>query len=109
MCAIIGQIGGRIDQDKFINARDLMKNRGPDDEGFNFIELKKELAGYNFATKTDTEVLLASYIKWGPECLNKLNGQFAFAIYDNHKSELFCARDHLGIKPFYYHLENDKF
>ena len=51
-------------------------------EIFNFIELKKELPEYEFRTSSDTEVLLAAYMKWGADCLKKLNGQFAFTIYD---------------------------
>lgn len=75
-------------------------------EIFNFLELKKELPDYHFRTETDTEVLLAAYATWGPACLKKLNGQFAFAIYDSHKKELFFARDHFGIKPLYYSTQN---
>lgn len=72
-------------------------------EIYNYLELKNELADfYNFKTKTDTEVLLAAYIKWGYKCLDKLNGMFAFAIWDKEKKELFCARDRLGIKPLFY-------
>ena len=79
-------------------------------EIYNFKELKKELEGeYNFKTKSDTEVILAAYSKWGKDCLNKLNGIFAFAIWDKEKKELFLARDHVGIKPLYYFWDNDKF
>jgi len=79
-------------------------------EIYNYIELKEELKSeYDFKTKTDTEVLLASYIKWGVKCLDRFNGMFAFAIWDKEKKELFCARDRLGIKPFYYYKEQDCF
>lgn len=78
-------------------------------EIFNYPELKKELSDYPFSSQGDTEVLLAAFIKWGKGCLNKLNGQFAFAIYDKQKGELFCARDHFGIKPFFYFFENGIF
>ncbi len=72
-------------------------------EIYNYLELKEELKNsYDFQTKTDTEVLLASYIKWGKACLQKFNGMFSFAIWDTKEKELFCARDRLGIKPFYY-------
>ena len=58
-------------------------------EIYNYIELKKELEGdYNFKTKTDTEVLLAAYIKWGIECLDRLNGMFSFAIWDSKDKKL---------------------
>lgn len=76
-------------------------------EIYNYLEIKKELDGkYDFKTQTDTEVLLASYIVWGEKCLQKFNGMFAFAIWDKKKRELFCARDHLGVKPFFYCYRN---
>lgn len=78
-------------------------------EIFNYVELKKELAGYPFRSTSDTEVLLAAYTKWGKECLKKLNGQFAFAIYDTKERLLFAARDHFGIKPFYYATPENSF
>jgi len=79
-------------------------------EIYNFKELKKELEGeYNFKTKSDTEVILAAYSKWGKDCLNKLNGMFAFAVWNKEKKELFLARDHVGIKPLYYFWGNNKF
>lgn len=79
-------------------------------EIYNYIELKSELSkDYNFKTHSDTEVLLASYIVWGKEMLQKLNGMFAFAIYDSIKDELFGARDRFGVKPFYYVEYEDSF
>lgn len=76
-------------------------------EIYNFIDIKNELfkKGYRFISKTDTEVILYAYEEWGVECLNKFNGMFAFAIWDNEKKELFAARDRLGIKPFYYFVD----
>jgi len=75
-------------------------------EIYNFLDLKKELAEfYNFKTKSDTEVILAAYKKWGTECVNKLNGIFAFAIWDKNKKELFLARDRVGVKPLYYYWD----
>lgn len=73
-------------------------------EIYNYIELREELeqAGVVFRSKTDTEVLLKAYILWGAECLHKLNGMFAFTIYDKAEKSLFGARDRFGIKPFYY-------
>jgi len=72
-------------------------------EIYNYIELKTLLSSqYTFRTKSDTEVLLAAYVVWGEAMLEKLNGMFAFAIYDNLKDELFAARDRFGVKPFYY-------
>jgi asparagine synthase (glutamine-hydrolysing) len=74
-------------------------------EIYNFLELRDELTilGHRFFTRSDTEVLLAAYAQWGPDCLSRLNGAFAFAIWDDQKGVLFCARDRLGEKPFYYH------
>ena len=77
-------------------------------EIYNYKDLKKELK-YDFKTTCDTEVLLAAYIKWGKDMLSHLRGMFAFAIYDKEEKELFCARDHFGIKPFYYYNDNNCF
>ena len=74
-------------------------------EIYNYLEIKKELSadGYRFISDSDTEVLLAAYDKWGEECLNRLNGMFAFAIFDKRQNSVFIARDRFGIKPLYYH------
>ena len=73
-------------------------------EIYNYIELRRELEalGRTFRTKTDTEVLLAALLHWGPDCLSRLNGMFAFALYDSAQNSLFLARDRCGIKPLYY-------
>ena len=73
-------------------------------EIYNHREIRSvlESAGHEFATRTDTEVLLKAYLEWGEDCLDRLDGMFAFAIWDDAKRRLFCARDRLGIKPFYY-------
>ncbi|MBI2637661.1 MAG: hypothetical protein HYW88_02055 [Candidatus Sungbacteria bacterium] len=79
-------------------------------EIYNYPEIKEELKDqYDFRTKTDTEVLLASYIRWGENCVEKFNGMFAFAIWDKKERKLFCARDRLGIKPFFYHTDSGTF
>lgn len=77
-------------------------------EIYNYIELKKELEGngWNFKTKTDTEVLLKAYLQYGKDCLKKFNGMFAFAIYDKIAKNIFFARDRVGIKPLYYTIRN---
>jgi asparagine synthase (glutamine-hydrolysing) len=78
-------------------------------EIYNYPELKKELEGtYDFRTSTDTEVLIASYKKWGFLCLDRLIGMFAFAIWDDKEHILFAARDRFGVKPFYYAIEPEK-
>ncbi len=80
-------------------------------EVYNYLEIKEELLefGYKFNSNTDTEVILASYDKWGEACANKFNGMWAFAIYDKEKNIIFCSRDRFGIKPFYYTEINNKF
>jgi len=80
-------------------------------EIYNYIELKEELKklGYSFKSKSDTEVLLTAYEAWGEKCLNKLNGMWAFVIYDLRKNILFGSRDRFGVKPFYYYLDKDFF
>ena len=74
-------------------------------EIYNYLEIRAELqaCGYHFKSDSDTEVLLAAYDKWGEECLQRLNGMFAFAIFDKKKNNIFIVRDRFGIKPLYYH------
>tara|TARA_Y100000590_G_C15745825_1_gene1021961 strand:- start:6691 stop:8547 length:1857 start_codon:yes stop_codon:yes gene_type:complete len=78
-------------------------------EIYNYLEIKKELIndGFKFKTQTDTEVLLFSYIKWGAEWLNKINGMFSFALYDNQKNIIILGRDRAGEKPLYYFSSNN--
>ena len=73
-------------------------------EIYNFRELRFELEalGHIFHSQSDTEVILEAWLRWGPECLAKLNGMFAFAIHDNRRGCLFLARDRLGVKPLHY-------
>lgn len=80
-------------------------------EIFNFKDIKEDLAakGYKFNSKTDTEVLLYGYKEYGKKILDKINGQFAFAVYDKQKEEIFLARDRVGINPLYYYFKDDKF
>ncbi|AWI25665.1 asparagine synthase (glutamine-hydrolyzing) [Flavobacterium pallidum] len=78
-------------------------------EIYNYIELRELLPEYDFKTNSDTEVLMAAFIKWGSACLDKLNGMFSFAIWDKEAKKLFAARDRFGVKPFYYSHFNDSF
>jgi asparagine synthase (glutamine-hydrolysing) len=87
-------------------------------ELYNFRELRFELQriakdslhfAYPFSTQSDTEVILAAYMRWGKDCVKHFNGMFAFAVWDIQKQELFIARDRLGIKPLYYYSRNKMF
>ena len=80
-------------------------------EIYNFRELRVELEanGFRFHSRTDTEVLLKAYAHWGCDCLKRLNGMFAFAIWDRTKREVFLARDRYGIKPLYYWQQGSTF
>jgi asparagine synthase (glutamine-hydrolysing) len=72
-------------------------------EIYNYVELRDELRalGRSFATASDTEVLLQAYLEFGPDCVKRLNGMFAFVLYDRRLKRLMAARDHFGIKPLY--------
>lgn len=80
-------------------------------EIYNYLEIRKNLIakGYSFRSNSDTEVILNAYHCWGVDCLQKFNGMFAFAIWDERQHTLFAARDRLGIKPFYYHFDGKVF
>ena len=80
-------------------------------EIYNFRELRAELEawGCTFSTRSDTEVILQAYETFGEDCVRKLRGMFAFAIWDGRRRKLFLARDRLGIKPFYYARREQEF
>jgi asparagine synthase (glutamine-hydrolysing) len=73
-------------------------------ELYNADELREELSlfGHEFSSNSDTEVLLTAFIQWEAQCLHKLNGIFAFAVWNNKTQRLFCARDPMGVKPFFF-------
>ena len=160
MCGICGvlQFDGKADDVHLVSKmRNVLRHRGPDDEGlwhahfdggsaalahtrlaildltdsgrqpmwdskkrycivyngevYNYQELRKALEkeGFLFKTRTDTEVVLYAYIKYGVDCLERFNGMFAFVVWDNQKKSFFCARDRLGIKPFYFRWQDNRF
>ena len=80
-------------------------------EIYNFLLLRDELerAGVRFRSRSDTEVILALYARQGPECLARLRGMFALAIWDRQERTLFLARDRLGKKPLFYYQDADRF
>ncbi len=80
-------------------------------ELYNTPELRKSLEaqGYTFRTNCDTEVLLTSYIEWGPSCVEQFNGIFAFGIWDETEQTLFLARDRIGVKPLFYTKQDNRF
>ncbi|MEU6773544.1 asparagine synthase (glutamine-hydrolyzing) [Streptomyces sp. NPDC046759] len=78
-------------------------------EAYNFTELRRELEGrgHRFTTDSDTEVVLHGYLEWGDEVAERLNGMYAFAVWDGRRDKLVMIRDRMGIKPFYYHPTPD--
>jgi asparagine synthase (glutamine-hydrolysing) len=76
-------------------------------EIYNYVELRTDLIrrGHTFRTTSDTEVILAMYAEYGPACVERMNGMFAFLLHDASRRQLFVARDHFGIKPLYYHAD----
>jgi asparagine synthase (glutamine-hydrolysing) len=80
-------------------------------EVYNFKELREQLksGGYDFVSNTDTEVVLCSYHRWGPDCVHKFNGMWAFCIYDSEKKTFFLSRDRFGVKPLYYYFDGSRF
>ncbi|MFO1054803.1 MAG: asparagine synthase (glutamine-hydrolyzing) [Planctomycetota bacterium] len=77
---------------------------------YNYRELRDELEsrGHRFESQSDTEVILHAFAQWGDECVKHFNGMWAFAIWDRDARRVFCARDRLGIKPFYWHFDDGR-
>lgn len=79
-------------------------------EIYNFGKIKRDLLKkkHRFRSSSDTEVIIHAYEEWGPECVNKFNGMWAFVIYDKKNKSFFVSRDRLGIKPLYYYIDKEK-
>lgn len=80
-------------------------------EIYNYIEIKNELIslGHSFIGTSDTEVLIHAFFQWGVDCVSKLNGMFAFVVYDSISQNIFLVRDRAGVKPLFYYYHNDVF
>ena len=81
-------------------------------EIFNYLELREELErehGRRFASRSDTETILHAYAVWGERCVERMNGQWSFAIWDKQRERLFCARDRIGVRPFFWTLHEGRF
>lgn len=80
-------------------------------EIYNYKELRDELKtlGHTFKSESDTEVILSAYFQWGPACVDRFNGMWAFAIYNAQTKSLFCSRDRFGVKPFYFYKDANQF
>lgn len=75
-------------------------------EIYNFQEIKEELKDYPFVSTCDTEVIIAAYLKWGIDCVNRFNGMFAICLYDRESDDVYLVRDRIGKKPLYYEIED---
>jgi asparagine synthase (glutamine-hydrolysing) len=80
-------------------------------EVYNYLEIRQELEALDcqFSSQSDTEVVLQSFITWGPACVSRFNGMWGLCIYDNQEQTLFASRDRVGVKPFYYHFDGARF
>ena len=80
-------------------------------EIYNYLEIRRELAilGHHFISETDTEIIIHAYEEWGTDCVKRFNGMWAFVIVDLHANRMFCCRDRVGVKPFYYIYDRKRF
>ncbi len=80
-------------------------------EIYNFLELREELTGlgHHFISESDSEVLLAAFAQWGPDCQTRFNGMWAFALWDSQEGELFLSRDRFGVKPLFWYFDGRRF
>lgn len=78
-------------------------------EMYNYKDVKKLLPEYEFKTNGDTEVLIAAFAKWGPQCIHYFKGMYAFAVWDKQEQQMTLVRDRMGVKPLYYYFNDDVF
>lgn len=106
---VIDPLGGK--QPMTVKKDDVTYSLVYNGQLYNTEDLRKELLdnGFTFEGHSDTEVLIKSFINWGYDVVNKLNGIYGFAIWNSKKQEIFLARDHFGVKPLYYTMYNDTF
>lgn len=76
-------------------------------EIYNYRELKEEMRDYPFQSDSDTEVIIAAYLKWGINFVDKINGMFAIAIFDRNDNSMYLIRDRIGKKPLYYYVKDN--
>ena len=107
---VVDPVGGKQPMVRFREATEDEVVLVYNGELYNTEKLRKELLllGYRFQGHSDTEVLLTSYLQWGTACVHKLNGIFAFAIWDSSNQQAFLARDRLGVKPLFYRQHNSQ-
>ena len=91
---------------EYANGRYVIVYNG---EVYNFPEIRDELIklGHSFRSDCDSEVIMAAYMQWGSSCLDRMNGMWSFAIWDNAEKKLFMSRDRFGVKPLYYTFLNE--
>lgn len=100
--AVLDRAGGR--QPMTVRSREQSVTVSTSGTIYNYRELRSELAGrgHRFDTESDTEVLARSYVEWGEDCVQRLDGAYAFAVWDHQRDKLVLARDRVGVKPLYY-------
>lgn len=105
--AVIDVEGGKQPMTKVVGGYEFVITYNG--ELYNTWDIKKELLsyGYKFSTTSDTEVLLCAYIHYGDKCVEKLNGIYAFCIWDSMRQRVFICRDRFGVKPFFYSIDNE--
>lgn len=107
--AVVDPVGGSQPMERSLGEKKYIITYNGELYNTNELRLELELKGYTFTSNSDTEVLLDTYIEWGPQCVEKLNGIFAFGIWNEYDKSLFLARDRFGVKPLFYSHTGDSF